>query len=189
MGSPTWILLSGGIDSAACVQFYADLGRTITCLFVDYGQRAAEPERQSATLVSSHYRVPLNQLVVSGPRTFAQGEVPARNGLLLVSALMHFPARAGTVAIGVHSGTPYYDCTPGFLDTVNEIFAGYTDGRVRCEAPFLDWDKAAIWQYCHTKRVPVEITYSCERGDDPPCGKCLSCLDRRCLGACPPKHS
>ena len=189
METPTWILLSGGIDSAACVQFYVDLERTITCLFVDYGQRSAEPERQSATAVSSHYRVPLEQLTVSGPRTFAEGEVPARNGLLLVSALMHFPARTGTIAIGLHSGTAYYDCTPSFLSNVNEMFAGYTDGRVRCEAPFLDWDKAAIWEYCHKTNVPVEITYSCERGDAPPCGRCLSCLDRRSLRAVPPEHS
>lgn len=35
------VLLSGGIDSTACLDFYLQLGRPSCALFVDYGQPAA----------------------------------------------------------------------------------------------------------------------------------------------------
>jgi 7-cyano-7-deazaguanine synthase len=45
-------------------------------------------------------------------------------------------------------------------------------------APFATWTKQDIIAYCRTRNVPVHLTYSCERGTEPPCGTCLSCKDR-----------
>ena len=53
----------------------------------------------------------------------------------------------------------------------------YSEG-VQLAMPFLHWTKAEVFEYCLIKDVPLHLTYSCERGLDPPCGYCLSCMDR-----------
>jgi 7-cyano-7-deazaguanine synthase len=51
------ILLSGGIDSTACLHFYLGLGRTPFGFFVDYGQSAAAREWQAVCDVASFYNI------------------------------------------------------------------------------------------------------------------------------------
>jgi 7-cyano-7-deazaguanine synthase in queuosine biosynthesis len=52
------VLLSGGIDSAACLDFYKELGRPPCALFVDYGHPAARlklaPQSQLPPIIQSH---------------------------------------------------------------------------------------------------------------------------------------
>jgi 7-cyano-7-deazaguanine synthase len=84
----------------------------------------------------------------------------------------------GMVAIGIHSGTEYRDCSDYFLRQVQSSFDVYTEGRIFISAPFLHWTKKEICEYCRTMKVPFELTYSCEAGHDQPCGQCLSCIDR-----------
>ncbi len=183
MAGFTYLLLSGGIDSAACLQYYLELRRSVRGLFVHYGQAAVTPERKSAQAVSSHYSITLDQVIVSPPRTFSKGEIRGRNAFLILTALLYCPTETRIIASGIHSGTPYYDCSESFLESMNDILDGYSNGGIRCEAPFLHWEKSAIWEYCLLKNVPVHITYSCEAGTEPPCGQCLSCLDKRALHA------
>jgi 7-cyano-7-deazaguanine synthase len=66
---------------------------------------------------------------------------------------------------------------------MNKLLAGYTQGNVVLEAPFINWNKKMIYHYCKENNVPTDLTYSCENGTIPPCGKCNSCLDRRYLHA------
>ena len=60
------VLLSGGIDSTACLDFYSKLGRPLCALFVDYGQPAAVQEIRTATAVAERYRVSLKFLKLKG---------------------------------------------------------------------------------------------------------------------------
>ena len=106
-----------------------------------------------------------------------------RNAFLLFSALMKFKARSGIIAIGVHSGTPYFDCSMSFVQSMQSMFDNYTDGRIRVGAPFIEWTKRDIWNYCNDRQVPLQLTYSCEEGHNSPCGQCLSCRDRDALDA------
>ena len=84
-------------------------------------------------------------------------------------------------AIGIHSCTPYYDCSQSFVNDIQRLFDGYFNGSIQVEAPFLELTKGEILSLCDKLKVPVEITYSCERSSDIPCGECLSCIDRRGL--------
>lgn len=170
-------LLSGGIDSSACVRFYLDLGCKVSCLFVDYGQAAAIREYAAATSVSAHYGVKLQRIRCAGLPPSAEGFIQGRNAFLLFCALMAFQHESGLVAIGVHSNTRYVDCKPSFIKEVQRMFDFYCQGSIRVEAPFLIWDKRQIWQYCLENNVPLSKTYSCERGLAKPCGRCLSCKD------------
>ena len=83
------------------------------------------------------------------------------------------------VAIGIHTGTPYYDCTKAFLDDCQRILDGYFSGTVGVEAPFLKHWKSDIIQYAKENKVPLDLTYSCLMQDKQPCGKCSSCKDRQ----------
>lgn len=179
----TWVLLSGGIDSAACLAFCLKNHTGVQCLHVSYGQPAARLESAAATAIARHFDVPLNSFQWSGLRELGAGEIVGRNAFLLLAALLHIGRSQGVLAIGIHRNTPYYDCSPPFLSALQTLFDHYCDGRVRLTAPFVDWSKAQIYSFCHDARVPIKLTYSCESGADPPCAACLSCRDRQALDA------
>jgi 7-cyano-7-deazaguanine synthase in queuosine biosynthesis len=46
--TPVLVLLSSGIDSAACLDFYIKEKRDVSAIFVDYGQKAKEQESISS---------------------------------------------------------------------------------------------------------------------------------------------
>ena len=178
------VLLSGGIDSALCAQLYKNQGFLVETLFIDYGQLAATKEADSALKVAKHLSVPIKNISLKGIHTKMQGEIGGRNAFLLFIALMAFSQKSGIIGIGLHSGTPYYDCSEEFVNRIQDVFDRYTDGCVKIGAPFLNWSKAEIWNYFCRTGIPFQLTYSCERGLQQPCGKCLSCKDLEKLYAC-----
>ncbi len=177
------VLVSGGIDSTALLAFYRSRRFSIRGLFVDFGQPAAKEEARAAKTVCGHYNVPLSTITVKCAATFSPGEILGRNAFLLFAAILACGTRTGMIAIGIHEGPPYYDCTAGFLKSIQTVVDGYSAGRINVAAPFLKWGKEVIWEFCKKDRVPVESTYSCEKGGVRPCGKCLSCKDREALDA------
>ena len=178
-----WLLLSGGIDSAACAAFYLERGFDVRCLHIDFGQPASRNEQTSARQVAHHYGLPLSILRWTGSGRRTNGEIVGRNAFLLLGALLEIGTGPGVLAIGVHSGTPYFDCSQNFLTTVQAICDGYCNGRVRLAAPFISWSKHQVYLFCKSANVPLHLTYSCEIGTDPICGDCMSCQDRRALYA------
>lgn len=177
------VLLSGGIDSTACVNFYVEFGRPPCGVFVDYGQPAARDEILAAKAVAKYYAIPLLCLKWKGWTRKAAGLIPARNAFLVSVALMERPRAVSVISIGIHRGSSYEDCSPLFLSEMQHTVDLYERGRVRLAAPFIDFSKQEIYSYCLSKHVPIEVTYSCEAGGDMPCGECLSCKDREALGA------
>ena len=114
---------------------------------------------------------------------FSPGEILGRNAFLIFAAVLVSRLKPQIIALGIHEGSSYYDCSEGFLGDIQTLVNGYTAGRIRIAAPFLKWDKPTIWEFCKMIGVPVDSTYSCERGGVPPCGSCLSCKDRGALFA------
>jgi 7-cyano-7-deazaguanine synthase len=157
--SPVLVLLSGGVDSTACVHYYISRHYQVCALFVDYGQPQSAVEERAARDVCSHYRVPLRKLTINGPSVSDQ-YVRARNALLLTLALMHFDYKTGMIALGVHAGTPYVDCSDEFILEMGHIFSLYEGGAVTIDAPFLNWNKQEIWLYAQTNAVPLHLTHS-----------------------------
>jgi 7-cyano-7-deazaguanine synthase len=177
------ILVSGGIDSAALLAFYLRQRFNVRALFVDFGQPAAKQESRAARAICKHYGVRLSIMTVKSAASFSAGEIPGRNAFLVFAAVLVFGAEPGIIAIGIHEGPSYYDCTEGFLKGIQTVVDGYTAGRVKVAAPFVKWGKQTIWEFCKEAKVPVGSTYSCEQGGARPCGKCLSCKDREALYA------
>jgi len=182
MKSDAIVLLSGGIDSAACAHFLRDNGFSIRALFVDYGQKAAPFEKRSAEALSNLLGAELDSVLLRSPTHFGAGEIAGRNAFLVFAALLTGQLRTGVIALGIHSGTTYYDCSTAFAQSLDRLLAEHTDGRVRLSTPFIAWSKKNIFDYYKTSKLPIELTYSCESGQMPTCGRCLSCRDRRMLG-------
>ena len=177
------VLLSGGIDSTACVDFYLLQNFNVSGLFVNYGQAAAEKELASSMNISNWYKIPLQTINCTSLKTWQDGCITGRNAFLLFTGLMNFKHNSGLLGIGIHAGTNYYDCSEEFIIKTQSIFNDYTDGRIIISAPFIKWSKGGIWEYCQSKSVPLELTYSCELGLSQPCGPGLSCKDLEVLYA------
>jgi 7-cyano-7-deazaguanine synthase len=99
------VLLSGGLDSTACLNFFLRMGRTPLGLFIDYKQRA----------VTSFYNVPISRIQWQGTDKGA-GLILGRNAFLITAALMELGflcrlARAGDEAM---IATPRKACKDWF---------------------------------------------------------------------------
>lgn len=164
---PVKLLLSGGIDSAACLAYYASRRSEIEALFVNYGQPQAEQERVAAANVADYFCVRLHQLTIV-PSSVGNGYVSGRNGMLVCLALTVFGDGPYLLAIGIHTGTSYADCTPAFEKAMQRVIDVYTGGRVRLDAPFLGWTKDDILSFAHSHDVPFDLTCSSNPEDVPP---------------------
>jgi 7-cyano-7-deazaguanine synthase len=174
----TIVLLSGGIDSSACINYYLSQKLKPIGLFIDYGQVVAKRELSSAQQISRHYKIKLDTLRILLNHNFKDGEIKGRNALFLISALTKYPGFAGIISLGIHAGVSYYDTKEQFIIDMQKIFKSYTDGQIKLDVPFIKWNKPMIYRYCIDNRVPIDLTYSCEINGRKPCGLCNSCLDR-----------
>ena len=103
-----WLLLSGGIDSAACLAFYLKNAYCVNCLHVTYGQPGSDSERKAAARVAGHYDVPLTPLSWTGSSRLSPGEILGRNAFLITAALLEIQSGSGLLGIGIHAR----DCVP-----------------------------------------------------------------------------
>lgn len=179
------VLLSGGIDSAACVHFLQGGGHDVVGVFVDFGQPAAKQERQYTRSISDYFSIPLRIVQASTQETFGTGELAGRNAFLMFSAILLGGCHNGLLAIGIHAGTPYFDCSPAFVARIDPLIRECSNGRVSVLAPFVDWSKDDVYSYFVNARIPLKETYSCEAGVVPPCNECASCKDRARLECSP----
>jgi len=183
----TLVLLSGGVDSSCCVAFYRRLGYDVRGVFVDYGQPVNQKEEQSAKAIADHYSISVDIIRCSGPSVDFHGEISGRNAFLVFAALLYVPQLTGLLALGIHAGTEYYDCSEHFAYAVNDILSGYRNGAAVLATPFLNWTKHEVYDFCIEHLVPIQLTWSCEVGPSSPCGRCSSCKDREHLNVCTPK--
>ena len=112
------ILMSGGIDSAACAHFFLKRGHSVEGVFIDYGQPAAHAEFESVKHVTAHLNIGYSRLYFRGISPFGSGEVMGRNAFLVFSTLMGMQPSKGILSLGIHAGTLYYDCGTDFVDAV-----------------------------------------------------------------------
>ena len=110
--------------------------------------------------------------------------VPFRNGLFLSSAASIAISKEYTVIYyGAHSddaaGFAYPDCSQDFVDHMNKAIYEGSGHQLKLEAPFATFTKKDIVRMGIELKVPYELTWSCYEGNDKPCGKCGTCIDRQ----------
>jgi len=173
------VLFSGGIDSTACLNYYLKEKFDVVAVFINYGQKAKKNELKSARKIAKFYKINLKEINLKSKKIFSAGEIIGRNAFFIMTTIMYNPKFKGIISLGIHSGTTYYDCSENFVKLINQLLQGYLNGNILLDAPFLKWNKFMIYNYCKDNNVPLNMTYSCENGTDPPCGLCLSCQDRK----------
>lgn len=175
------ILASGGVDSSTLLWMATQQGLKPTALFFDYGQPAAEAECKAVAKICNALNAPWRRIRYSGSH-FGVGEIRGRNAFLLHMALLEFPSSSGVVALGIHAGTGYADCSPEFMEVMKRSYEFHTGGEITTVAPFLHWNKQDVYRLAIKLKVPIEHTHSCEISNLP-CRKCRSCVDRNQLSA------
>ncbi|SDI90826.1 MULTISPECIES: 7-cyano-7-deazaguanine synthase [Bradyrhizobium] len=175
------VLLSGGIDSAATALFLKSSGFAVRGLFVDYGQASLVLEQKAVDRLRHLIGITVDEICASSLSSQGVGELTGRNAFLVFSAALLGNCRSGAIAIGIHSGTPYYDCSPDFLEKVDALVQECSAGKLFVLAPFVRWSKDDVYSYFLSQSIPLDETYSCEAGTAPSCGQCASCLDRKRL--------
>lgn len=173
------VLLSGGIDSALVLALLRNQKKDVTATWVDHGQAAAKAEAKASRRIAEHYSVPWAKVSAS-KIDITGGEIPGRNDLLVALGRRQNPGRS--VAIGVHSGTPYADCSAGWVSAWNALLDAQTQGTTVLSAPLISMEKAEVISLARSIGVPLALTYSCEVANTP-CLECLSCMDRKLLDA------
>ena len=193
----TVVLLSGGLDSATVLGLaVAQEGASdVEALSINYGQRHRR-ELDSAKDLAAHYGVVHTMVSVdpvlfggsaltSGPEApeGAASEpdatyVPARNTVLLALAAARAEAvGAKVVSIGANADDAggYPDCRRKFLESFREVLLIGTVGHVWVSAPLLSLTKSGVADLATELGVPIDLTWSCYRGGDEPCGTCGAC--------------
>jgi 7-cyano-7-deazaguanine synthase len=172
------VLFSGGIDSTSCIRFFIDRDYEVRAVFVAFGQAAEAAEGHAVEILKVELGVPVTVVKATSDCSFGMGELVGRNAFLIFAAILQGGCHDGLLAIGVHAGTPYYDCSPTFIDRINVLVQECTNGRVSVVAPFVQWLKDDVYSFFSTLNVSLAKTYSCEAGTSPPCAECASCRDR-----------
>ncbi|MEE1362209.1 MAG: 7-cyano-7-deazaguanine synthase QueC [Selenomonadaceae bacterium] len=110
--------------------------------------------------------------------------VPFRNGLFLSSAAsIAISKECNVIYYGAHSddaaGFAYPDCSQDFVDYMNKAIYEGSGHQLKLEAPFATFTKKDIVRMGIELKVPYGLTWSCYEGNDKPCGKCGTCIDRQ----------
>jgi len=177
------VLVSGGVDSAVLLSFLKSDNRELSALFVDYGQPASQRELVASRKIAEDAGIPYRHVRIVGLDVPPEGEIPGRNSLLVSVAASRFPG--ADIAIGIHAGTGYLDCSEGQVEIWQRSLDHQYGGTARLIAPFVRMDKSEVVALGVSLRVSFESTYSCEVGRKDPCMKCRSCLDRREINVLP----
>ena len=110
--------------------------------------------------------------------------VPFRNGLFLSSAAsIALSKNCNLIYYGAHkddaAGNAYPDCSEIFNNAMNQAIYEGSGHQLQIEAPFVNKSKADIVKIGLDLNVPYHLTWSCYEGNDKPCRKCGTCLDRQ----------
>lgn len=156
------MLYSGGADSRLMLQFALDLGKTVHCVLVDYGQLHKEEleyaKKQLEKIGIDYKQLQLNGYSVesgltgSGSKGLYEGvsphNVPARNSIFLtLAAGIAESVGAEQVWIGCDM-SDYYghfpDCKQEYIGKLNEVFKIAFSYPIEIIAPLLGFTKDMV---------------------------------------------
>jgi len=198
------VLASGGMDSCVATAWAANRYR-LAMLHVNYGQRTEAKERACFDRQVAHFRpetsltVDLPHLAQIGgssltdtrmeiPEDDVPGQIPStyvpfRNATLLAVAVAWAEVLgAPRIVVGaVEPDAPGYpDCRPAFFEAAGRLIELGTRPKtaIRVETPVIALSKAQVVAMGADLGAPLDLTWSCYRREDTPCGACASCLRR-----------
>ena len=107
--------------------------------------------------------------------------VPFRNGIMISIAAGIAESRGlKHVMIANHGGdhTIYPDCRSSFIQAMDDATKSGTYINVSIVAPYTNITKTEIARRGLLLGINYDETWSCYKGEDTPCGKCGTCIER-----------
>lgn len=201
------VLASGGLDSCVTAALAAQ-EFSLALLHASYGQRTEDRERQAFLALADHFGIPAQRRLIIDLRHLSDmggsaltdsrqaipdadldapgipvTYVPFRNANLLAAAASWaevLGAEAIFVGAVEEDSSGYPDCRREFYDA----FEGAIDAGTRPETsiriitPIIALQKGDIVRRGLALGAPLDLTWSCYRNSDKPCGNCDSCALR-----------
>ncbi len=196
-------ILSGGLDSTVLLYKLIEEGHKIKCLSFDYGQRHKKELQmaiktckklniehkivditsinellQGSSLTSLNIEIPEGHYQEEGMRNTV---VPNRN-MIFASLAIGYAVSLDydAFSLGVHKGDHhiYPDCRPIFIHRLEEVLRVANYEPIMIITPFLNMNKKEIVKEGIKLNVDFSLTWTCYKGEDNPCGKCGSCIER-----------
>lgn len=204
----TILVYSGGLDSTTLLYKLLGAGDTVYAVSFNYGQRHKKELRAAAKICAklrregkkvTHQIVDISavQSLMHGgsalttktkvpeghyeDKTMKATVVPNRNMVFLALAIAQAVSlKFDRVAIAVHAGDHviYPDCRPAFIKIMNAASRAANYEKIGIYAPFLNKTKRQIAKIGRKLGVPFELTWTCYKGLNKPCGKCGACVER-----------
>ncbi|RLG13024.1 7-cyano-7-deazaguanine synthase QueC [Candidatus Pacearchaeota archaeon] len=194
------ILLSSGMDSAVCASIASKKYR-LAFLHIQYGQKSQNKELERFKKLAEFYKpekvliteVPLLKQIGGSALTEKGREIPEedeegipstyvpfRNAIFLSIATSWAEViGARKVFIGVNEidFAGYPDCREEFIKAFNKVIEVGTkpETKIEIETPLLKLSKKEIIKLGLELGTPFHLTWSCYRGEDKACGRCISC--------------
>ncbi len=190
------ILLSGGLDSLACLAVTREKYNCELAITFDYGQKALAKEIEASKKICDFYNVEhkiikldflkeITQTALVSDKEVPQDYdmkavwVPNRNGLFLnIAGSFADSYGYNYIIIGANKeeGKTFPDNTLEFAKRVEAEFEFSTLIQPKILIPLIDMDKEEIVKTVIDLKAPLELVHSCYLGGDKNCGKCESCL-------------
>lgn len=202
-----YVLLSGGIDSSACLAIAnAEHDGMVCAVTISYGQRHKNEVKHACQIVR-HYELALihkdlTDIIGTGgltdpdlviphksyadlPEGVSPTYVPFRNGLFLslIASIASADPEAVEIYYGAHAEDAerdaYPDCSVKFIKVMKRAIDIGTYGKIVLKVPFAYCSKAEVIRRGENLEVPWHLTWSCYEGGELHCGSCPTCLARR----------
>ncbi len=199
----TIVILSGGMDSTTVLYKALSETKDVKALGFNYGQKHSK-ELAFASQLCQELEIDYKVVDISGVKKLLNSSltsseeipeghyaednmkstvVPNRNAIMLSIAYGYaISEKADKIMFGAHTGDHfiYPDCRPEFVEKLNKALKSATEGlgETIIEAPYLDKTKADIVAEGITLGVPYYLTWSCYKGNERPCLKCGTCVER-----------
>ena len=108
--------------------------------------------------------------------------VPARNTVFTSIALSYAESIGAEIIIvgwNGEEGATFPDNSKEYLKEFNNLIEVGSPDKIRIEAPAIDLNKEEIVELGIEVGAPIELSYSCYKGEEKPCGVCESCMRRK----------
>ncbi len=140
----------------------------------------------SSTLTVCDEKIPEGRTPDEMSKGIPNTYVPARNIIFLsigASIAESMGAEYVFIAANAVDFSGYPDCTPEFIESFQRMLdvgtkAGRNGRGIRIEAPIIRMSKGEIVRVASKLGVPLEVTWSCYKGNEKACGRCDSCILR-----------
>ena len=123
----------------------------------------------------------LDNLDISS-KTASNVWVPGRNTVFTSIALSYAESIGAEIIIvgwNGEEGTTFPDNSKEYLEEFNELIKVASPDDIEIKAPCIDLNKQEIIELGLNINAPIELSYSCYKGDEKPCGVCESCMRRK----------